>query len=86
MILMEKEPCTKFCGILISSHKVMKLQSFESGVSDVTPANVQNISGVLCIYDALPDLVPFVQFKKREKHPWGVLLLVELQANILQLY
>ena len=43
MILMEKEPCTKFCGILISSHKVMKLQSFESGVSDVTLANVQNI-------------------------------------------
>ena len=22
------------------------------------------------IYDALRDLVPFVQFKKREKHPW----------------
>ena len=66
----------------------MKFQSFESGVSDVTPANVQNIYlwCVLCIYDALPDLVPFVQFKKREKHPWGVLLLVELQANILQLY
>ena len=21
-------------------------------------------------YDALHDLVPFVQFKKREKHPW----------------
>ena len=37
---MEKEPCSKFCGILISSHEVMKLQSFESGVSDVIPANV----------------------------------------------
>ena len=22
------------------------------------------------IYSALRDLVPFVQFKKREKHPW----------------
>ena len=22
-------------------------------------------------YDVLRDLVPFVQFKKREKHPWG---------------
>ena len=22
------------------------------------------------IYDALRNLVPFVQFKKREKHPW----------------
>ena len=30
---MEKEPCTKFCGVLIhSSHEVMKLQSFESSV------------------------------------------------------
>ena len=25
--------------------------------------------GIIC--DALCDLVPFVQFKKREKHPWG---------------
>ena len=41
---MEKEPCTKFCGVLISSREVMKLQSFESGVSDVITANVQNIS------------------------------------------
>ena len=24
----------------------------------------------LCCRDALRDLVPFVQFKKREKHPW----------------
>ena len=22
---MEKEPCTKFCGVVISSHEVMKL-------------------------------------------------------------
>ena len=41
---MEKEPCTKFCGVLISSREVMKLQSFESGVSDVITANTQNIS------------------------------------------
>ena len=34
------------------------------------------------IYDALRDLVPFVQFKKREKHPWRMLLLVELQWKI----
>ena len=31
---MEKEPCTKFCGILISSHEVMKLEGFDSGVGD----------------------------------------------------
>ena len=32
------------------------------------------------IYDALRDLVPFVQFKKRENTHGGVLLLVKLQA------
>ena len=26
------------------------------------------------IHDALHDLVPFVQFKKREKHPWRNLI------------
>ena len=26
---------------------------------------------LMSIRDALDDLVPFVQFKKREKHPWG---------------
>ena len=40
---MEKEPCTKFCGVLISSHEVIKLQSFESTVSDAVSANVQYI-------------------------------------------
>ena len=41
---MEKELCAKFCGILISSREVTKLQSFELGVSDVIPANVKNNS------------------------------------------
>ena len=31
---------------------------------------------ILSICDALCDLVSFVQFKKRKKHPCGVLLLV----------
>ena len=31
------------------------------------------------IYAVLRDLVPFIQFKKREKHPWRLLLLVKLQ-------
>ena len=38
------------------------------------------------IGDALRDLVLFVQFAKREKHPEGVLLLVRLLAFSLQLY
>ena len=48
--------------------------------------------------DALRDLVPFAQFKKREKHPWrsvafskvpcywGVFLLVKLQATACKWY
>ena len=35
---------------------------------------------VQSICDALRDLVPFVQFKKREKHPWRSVL-VKLQAK-----
>ena len=53
--------------------------------------NMKQTSGrtvLLYIYDEmiLRDLVPFVQFQKREKHPWGVLLLVKLQAKSLLLY
>ena len=40
---MENKPCTKFCGVLISIHKVMKLQNFEFGVNDVIHTNEQNI-------------------------------------------
>ena len=40
---MKKEHCTKFCGVFINSHEVMKLQSSELGVSDIILANVLNI-------------------------------------------
>ena len=41
---MKKEPCTKFHGLQIRIHEVIELQSFKFSVSDVIPANVQNIS------------------------------------------
>ena len=41
---MEKEPCTRFCSVLVRFDEVIKLQSFEFSVSDIIPANVQNIS------------------------------------------
>ena len=49
---MEKEPCAKFCGVLLSFREVIKLQSFESGESDVIPACIQNISFLFffCIF------------------------------------
>ena len=40
---MKKELCTKFCGVLISYHEVMKLQSFESDLSDVIPRMYKTI-------------------------------------------
>ena len=44
---MEKEPCVKFCRVSISCHQVIKLQSFESCVSDAITTNVQNISDLV---------------------------------------
>ena len=38
------------------------------------------------IGDALRDLVPFVQFKKREKHPWRRLPFGKVAGFSLQLY
>ena len=40
---MKKEPCTNFCGVLISSHEAIKLNIFGSGVNDFIAANIQNI-------------------------------------------
>ena len=40
----------------------------------------------MCVRDVLHNLVPFVQFKKRENTHGEVLLLVKLQAFGQQLY
>ena len=37
---------------------------------EYTSNRVKNRTSSCYIYEALHDLVPFVQFKKREKHPW----------------
>ena len=39
---------------------------------------------LVLICDALSDLVPFLQFKKREKHPWKSVTLLKLQATLLK--
>ena len=38
------------------------------------------------ICGALSDLVPFVQFKKREKHPWRSVKFSKVAGFSLQLY
>ena len=57
---MEKKAFTKFRGVVISSHEVMKSKSFESGVSDVITANAQNISPLVFFFNIL------VNFMKKE--------------------
>ena len=37
LILWKKEPCTKFCVVLVRLHKVITLQSFKFSVSDISP-------------------------------------------------
>ena len=44
---MGKEPCTKFCSVLIKFQEVIKLEIFEFSISDVIPGNVQNISSLV---------------------------------------
>ena len=39
---MDKEPRTKFGGVFIRFHEVIKLQNSEFSISDVIPAYVQN--------------------------------------------
>ena len=41
---MNKEPCTKICGVYICLLEVMKTQYVKLEVYDVIPANVQNVS------------------------------------------
>ena len=40
----------------------------------------------ICKCDVLHPLVPFVQFKKREKHPWRSVILSKVAGFSLQLY
>ena len=38
------------------------------------------------VFDALRDLVPFVQFKKRGKRPWRIATIGKVAGVSLQLY
>ena len=43
-------------------------------LKEITAQKNEVFRGFAHICDALRDLVPFVEFKKREKHPWTVLI------------
>ena len=47
LLILCKKKLVQCCGVLISFHEVMKLQSLEFGLSDVIPANIQNISSLV---------------------------------------
>ena len=46
--------------------------------------NIVLVKSIKC--DALRDLVPFVQFKRREKHPWRSVNFSKVAGFSLQLY
>ena len=58
--------------------------SLEPNVKSQINRNILVLQAIIC--DVLRDLVPFVQFKKRENTHGGLLLLLKLQAFSLQLY
>ena len=66
----EKESCAKFWSLLISSHEIMKLQKFEYWVSNVRPANVQNISLLVSFHSFVTFMVkePFTQIDSEFDH------------------
>ena len=57
------------------------MASFTEGVTTSSPALFK---APIC--DVLRDLVPFVQFKKREKHPWKSVTFSKVAEFSLQLY
>ena len=52
---------------------------------NLLPCNQMSLTA-LTICGALRDLVPFVQFKKREKHPWRSVNFSKVAGFSLQLY
>ena len=58
--------------------------SLEPNVKSQINRNILVLQAIIC--DVLRDLVPFVQFKKRENTHGGLLLLLKLHAFRLQLY
>ena len=56
----EEELSTKYCGVLIIFHEVMKLQTFELDTTGVMPANLHNLSPVF--------LRIFKTFMKKDSH------------------
>ena len=57
--VMEKEPSTTFCDILIIFHKVMKFKTFEFDESDIIPANLHVVSCIffVCLFICLKNFL-----------------------------
>ena len=45
-----------------------KQKNAQSNIGSSIHSKIQQLEDLIC--DVFRDLVPFVQFKKREKHPW----------------
>ena len=70
-------------------HFILQLENFKI-VLRKFDLNIVNIIFIPCqyyvepfIFDVLRDLVPFVQFKKRGKHPWRIVTISKV-ATLLE--
>ena len=79
---MEKARCTKYCDVLISFQEVVNLQSFQSGVSDVKLANVQNISSLVIFF--ILSMFFLTLWKKNLLHNFIVFLTVSHELKRLR--
>ena len=60
---------TSFCRVSIVEFEQVNV-SWDADYSHFVYLSSGFYKVLLSLYDALHDLVPFVQFKKRKKHPW----------------
>ena len=63
-------------SLVIRSLGVVYVVGFFHPVDDTTPF-------FICIRDALRDLLPFVQFQKREKHLWSSITFSKVAARFI---
>ena len=59
----------------------LRIQSECGKIRSRKTPNTDTFHAVYTICDALGDLVPFVQFKKRKKHSWRSVTFSKLQAS-----
>ena len=80
-----------FAGFIFSTvFKVCNILKYSETYGSIANETKQgynySLEGITKIFDALRELVRFVQFKKRENHPWNSVTFSKVAGLSLQLY